>query len=258
MAREESSLAGCRVLVTRPVFQASRLMELVRRAGGDPIPFPTLEILPIEPSPEQIDLLARAEIAIFISANAVEHGYPFLGKAGSPGKKLVAIGPSTKRALEALGCVGVHGPDDRSSSETLLEHPVTQDVDGMYISIVRGQGGRETLQRSLMARGARVSYLECYRRRVPQHWDSETIAGALADTDSVLVVTATSVAGLSSLLEMVPPAIQPQLMSRALAVIGGRQKESALRMGWQGPVLESGAGDNQIVESIARWRDQSR
>jgi hypothetical protein len=47
-------------------------------------------------------------------------------------------------------------------------------------------------------------------------------------------------------------------MSRALAVIGGRQKESALRMGWQGPVLESGAGDNQIVESIARWRDQSR
>lgn len=249
-------MSGYRVLVTRPGSQTSVLANLVRRAGGEPILFPTIEIESRHPPTEQIDRLGRSDMVIFISANAVTYGYPFLQKAGDSEKTLVAIGPSTKKALEASGCLDVHGPDDQSSSEILLEHQVTQDVGGLNVCIVRGQGGRETLERCLTERGARVSFLECYQRRLPARGDTESLVETLADTRSILVVSATSVVGLSNLIEMVPAASRPQLMSRPLVVIGARQKTTALGMGWDGPVLESGAGDHEIVAAIVEWCGQ--
>ncbi|MEO1940793.1 MAG: uroporphyrinogen-III synthase, partial [Candidatus Thioglobus sp.] len=58
------------VLLTRPLAQVKVLEGLVADSGHTPLLFPTLEVKPI-----QATLLRNQyDAAIFISANAVEHG----------------------------------------------------------------------------------------------------------------------------------------------------------------------------------------
>jgi uroporphyrinogen-III synthase len=73
----ENTLANTRVLVTRPAHQADRLARLIISHGGEPIRFPTVEIL--DPRDRAalfalIDRLHEFDMAIFISANAVDKG----------------------------------------------------------------------------------------------------------------------------------------------------------------------------------------
>lgn len=257
MPGTDRPLAGVRVLVTRPASQAGNLARSIRAAGGEPLPFPTLEIEPVAPPEAQIERLARSEAAIFISANAVEHGYPVLQGVGETGKRIFAIGDATKRALREAGCRNVHGPaGGASSSEELLAQPWLRNVENRPICIVRGRGGREALKETLASRGARVAYLECYLRRLPVDPDLAALARTLNDDPEGLVISVTSVAGLANLLKLAPREYAPRLRSCPLIVVGGRQKTSARRYGWTGPVLESRVGDEQIVETLITWRDQ--
>ena len=80
---------------------------------------------------------------------------------------------------------------------------------------------------------------------------------ALDDERKPLIVSVTSVAGLVNLIDMVPEQYRSRLLSRPWVVIGGRQKNAALENDWTGPVIEAGAGDEEIVETIAAWRQQT-
>lgn len=255
MPTADTRLAGIRVLVTRPAAQATGLCDMIRAAGGEPVSFPTLAIEPIALDAAQIERLAACDTAIFVSANAVLHGYPVLRDLDDAGaRRVIAVGRATQRALADMGCRDVAAPPDgQSSSEGLLASPSLQDVADRDICIVRGQGGRDILQRELIARGARVAYLECYRRRLPHSPDTQALTRALEDQYDRLVISVTSVTGLINLLALAPDASRPRLVSRPLAVIGSRQKAAARERGWTGPVLEAGAGDAQIVAAISAW-----
>lgn len=259
MPTADARLAGARVLVTRPASQATELQALIRSAGGEPVSFPTLAIEPVTPEPARIEAMAAADTLIFVSANAVRHGWPLVSERAGGGQRVIAVGPATGRALKQAGCTAVTAPaGNRSSSEDLLASPELADVSGRAVCIVRGRGGRETLGRQLAARGARVCYLECYERRRPPHPDTAILTRALDEGRDSLVVSATSVAGLSNLLALTPEPYRDRLRARPLVVIGARQKAAALENGWSGPILEAGAGDAHIVEVIARWREQTR
>lgn len=258
MPTADSRLDGVRVLVTRPAPQAAALMDLIRAAGGEPVAFPTLAIESLAPDAAQIDKLADSDTVIFVSANAVRYGFPILRELDDTGRRIMAVGGATRRELETMGCPEVYAPaGDQSTSEGLLALPVLKNVGGRGICIVRGQGGREALREALAARGARVSYLECYRRRLPPEPDTALLARTLADEHHALVITVTSITGLANLLQLAVGGDLPRLRARPLVVIGGRQKGAALEKGWTGPVLEAGAADAEIVDTIAAWREQT-
>jgi uroporphyrinogen-III synthase len=61
----------------------------------------------------------------------------------------------------------VISPQERHDSEALLQAPRLQAVRGENIIVFRGEGGREQLRQELEARGAKVSYAQCYRRVRP-------------------------------------------------------------------------------------------
>src|SRR4030095_14571801 len=70
-------LAGLGVLVTRPARQAGGFAQKLAALGAPPCIFPAIAILP----PENPEALARVhaaladyDIAVFVSANAVEYG----------------------------------------------------------------------------------------------------------------------------------------------------------------------------------------
>jgi len=166
-------LAGCGIAVTRPAAQAEALMDMIRAQGGNPIPFPLLEIVPLEDYTAFEHVISSLEDynwAIFISTNAVEHGLPYVLKSGGWPDKLrcAGVGPATAKALAGFGITQVLVPAQRYDSEGLLALPEMQSMVGKRIVIFRGEGGRELIAETLRARGAQVVYAECYRRRNPQ------------------------------------------------------------------------------------------
>ena len=80
--------------------------------------------------------------------------------------KVIAIGPTTARAVSDLfGCTVIHS-DVGVTSEDLLSLPELEEIAGKQIGILRGKGGRELLAAELRERGAVVDYFEVYRRKI--------------------------------------------------------------------------------------------
>ena len=169
---QNKPLTGIGIAITRPIEQAKKLSALITEAGGTPILFPLIEITPLADYSQfeaVISDIKDYDWAIFISSNAVQNGMPRLLKAGiPPNLKFAAIGPVTASELQSFGVKDVLIPKVRFDSETLLALPEMTNVFNKKILIVRGVGGRDVLAETLKARGAHVTFAECYQRINPQ------------------------------------------------------------------------------------------
>lgn len=188
-------LEGLGVVITRPREPAEVLAAALAREGAHPFVFPALAIEDCAPTPElegALQLLARATMAIFVSANAVEKGLAAARRRGPwpAGVRVAAVGEATAEALRASGFAQVISPHERHDSDALLGLPELRSLDGGDIVIFRGEGGRERLKEGLESRGMRVAYAECYRRVRP-HADPARLAAAW-DRGEVHVVSALS------------------------------------------------------------------
>jgi uroporphyrinogen-III synthase len=166
------TLKGIGIAITRPVDQAEKLAALITEAGGTPILFPLIEIMPLTDYSQFEAVISEIDSydwAIFISSNAVQNGMPRLLKHGIPTKlKFAAIGPVTASELQGFGVANVLVPNDRFDSESLLALPEMTNVAGKKVMIFRGVGGREILAETLKTRGAQITFAECYQRINPQ------------------------------------------------------------------------------------------
>jgi uroporphyrinogen-III synthase len=164
-------LAGVGVLVTRPAEQAQSLAGAVRRLGGVPTVFPGVEIEPLTSAAGRSlpSRLADIDLLVFVSPTSVRLGLPLLIEKYGPVDQLrvAAVGPSTAAALRDCGWNEIIAPCEASGSEALAGLPQLSQVAGWSVLVVRGEGGSDSLESILNSRGARVSFLECYRRGVP-------------------------------------------------------------------------------------------
>ncbi len=167
-------LQGAGIAITRPVAQAQKLSNLILVEGGIPISFPLIDIVPLDDYRQCDDTIAElvsCDWAIFISSNAVQNGMSRVLQRFQPlptQLKFAAIGPATASELTQMGAVKVLIPENRYDSESLLSLPEMQNIQGQRVMIFRGVGGREILADTLTARGAKVTFAECYRRINPQ------------------------------------------------------------------------------------------
>jgi uroporphyrinogen-III synthase len=163
------SLAGRRILVTRPRELAQGLAALVARAGGEAVPYPAIEIRDADdPAPARA-LLARLgdfDLAVFVSPSAVRKAFELLGRAWPEPVRAAAVGEGTRRELETRGLRQVIAPSGEADSEALLALP--EMAAPRRVAILRGAGGRELLAETLAARGASVESVACYRRAPPE------------------------------------------------------------------------------------------
>ncbi|HUI99447.1 MAG TPA: uroporphyrinogen-III synthase [Usitatibacter sp.] len=165
-------LDGLGVVITRPQPAAEALAAALREEGARAFVFPSLAIGAAPLSQRSLDALARlgeCTLAIFISANAVAYGLAAAGRAGRwpPSARVAAVGEATAAALRNSGFEAVISPRERQDSEALLAVPELRVVKGENVIVFRGEGGREHLREVLESRGARVDYVECYRRARP-------------------------------------------------------------------------------------------
>jgi uroporphyrinogen-III synthase len=247
-------LTGLTVLVTRPAPQAATLCREIEARGGEAIAFPCIEIAPLEAAPpaEPIDL------AVFVSVNAVEHGARLIPK--SPTTRIAAIGRATAAALAAADRPASIVPTSGFDSETLLADPGLSLAAGARVVIVHGEGGRDLLQQSFLARGFVVETLDVYRRVRPSV--DESSRSALEQRwaeDGIDVVTLTSVETLQNLLVLLTDRARSLLRDSALLVASRRIIDAAASEGLRGElILAPGADDASMLGALANWRARAR
>jgi len=198
-------LAGAGIVITRPKEQARRFTKMVENAGGRAILFPVIEIEDTD-HPELLAAalrdLARYDLAIFVSTNAVKRVVLRLSGGFPAELRIAAIGLSSKRELERAGLGYIIAPSAGANSEVLLALPDMTEIKGKRIVIFRGNGGRDLLRDTLIKRGAVVEYVECYRRVKPTTSDVSVLFKAWKQ-NAVAAISVTSVEGLRNLVDMV-------------------------------------------------------
>jgi uroporphyrinogen-III synthase len=229
MMPEHSALAleGRKILVTRPIRQSNGLGDLIEQQGGEAIVFPVIEITAIdvkqwgEWNPQQTNWL------VFVSRNAVEQ---FL--------------EGTAQALRENGLTVDLQPELSNGSEGLLQLPEWQQMTQQQVVIVRGEGGRELMADTLRARGAKISYLEVYRRQLP------TVSSELQQQAcSADWLTATSANGVTNLLNLLSASC-PQVLQKPLLVVSERIKAFAVQQGFKRVYVSLDASDGAIIQRL--------
>ncbi|WP_137938484.1 fused uroporphyrinogen-III synthase HemD/membrane protein HemX [Chitinivorax sp. B] len=244
--------AYARVVVTRPVDQAGKLIDAIREAGGQAIPLPLLAIG--EPSsPDALDeIIARLcefDFAVLISPTAISRVLPKVMEAGGWPAAVtpVVVGQSSADALATYDTPPPLIPADRFDSEGLLALPRLQHMVGQRVVIFRGDGGRELLADTLIQRGAHVEYIEAYQRLCINH----TI-GPLLSGDPLPVWTISSTEALEHLHTLAGESHIKQLQSSALFVSHQRIAARAAELGFSRIIVTS-PGDNGMLVGLCDW-----
>lgn len=251
------SLLGFGIAVTRPTGQANKLNVLIQACGGQTFAYPLIAIAPLadySTFEQTIASLENIDWAIFISSNAVQNGLPRVLKHYKtlPQRlNFAAIGPVTTGELLALGksagLQNVLTPSERFDSESLLKLPQMQAMQGKNVLIFRGVGGREVLADTLTARGAHVSFAECYQRVNPQVDCSMLENLVAAQQCHALVVTSSE--AMRALLTLTENGQQPWLKQVVICVNHARIAEEVIGLDLNVQVATS-PGDAAMLACI--------
>jgi uroporphyrinogen-III synthase len=168
------SLSGTRILVGRARHQAGRLSDALRQLGAEVIEIPFIEIR----SPASFDSLDMAlhnlglyDWLILTSANGVEALFARFEDIDVPMSsfaklKIAAIGPATRRAIEARGVPVTVMPEEYVAEAVVAA--LRQDVRRARVLLVRARVARDVIPRELSALGAKVDVVEAYETIVPE------------------------------------------------------------------------------------------
>lgn len=166
------------LVLTRPIGQSMRLAELLlaRVPGVNLIHLPLLSIIPNESQADthQLQTLVdAADLAIFVSPNAIECGMRLLQKSWPQSVPIAVVGGGSAEALERRGITADHGyqvffpknPENWDSEGLWRELNQAQSIwQGKNILFLRGSGGREWLSEQFLSHGAHTTQFETYRR----------------------------------------------------------------------------------------------
>jgi uroporphyrinogen-III synthase len=248
------TLVGLTVLVTRPQGLGEDLVRCIESRGGEAILMPAISIEPVQPGTSDLAELATLPaggLAIFVSRNAVAWGARYLPQ---PRPRIAAVGPSTARALTDLGLKPNIQPAGYTS-EHLLQQPELDSLTGVRVFIIRGEGGREALADGLQARGARVRYLDVYRR-CPAVLTADRREEILARwrAGGIHVFTATSIDLFRNLCTILGPEGEALLKTTPLVTASERVLQIAAEWGHGATRLCADRPDDRsLAEAIARW-----
>lgn len=168
-----------RVLVTRPQPQADEWVAGLGHAGIDAVALPLIEIGPA-PDPAAVDAawagLGALALVVFVSPNAAARFFDLrpVGMRWPDGVLAASPGPGTSRVLQALGVPSAQLVEPASDSPRFDSEALwgvlspRRDWRGAGVLVVRGDGGRDWLTRTLREHGAQVAHVAAYRRRAPR------------------------------------------------------------------------------------------
>ncbi|ATJ81135.1 uroporphyrinogen-III synthase [Halomonas beimenensis] len=240
------------VLICRPGPRASVLAEAIAARGfavehGEAM---ALEALPESPEMRaawlDFDQFRRVVVvspyAADCLAEALDRYWPQL----PVGIDYYAVGAATAATLHRELGVRVHVPatGGETTSEALLALGSLQRLDDQRVLLVAGEGGRPLLAETLSERGARVTRLALYRRRLLE--PDASLRRRLAEGDyRALVITS------GEILEHLARWCSPAALNQPLIVSSTRLATLAGTLGFRRPVVASGATPAALAAAVA-------
>ncbi len=247
-------MADLPVLISRPGERAGPLAAAIEARG---LAVLRLDVMHLEALPEapaartawlDIDHFHKVVVVSPFAAEclveALERYWPQL----PVGIDYYAVGASTAALLHRRLGVRVHVPSPSAgedTSEALLRLASLQALGERRVLLVAGEGGRPLIADTLAARGARVTRLALYRRRLLDP-DPRMQARLAAGDYRALVVSS------GEILEHLARWCTDAALNQPLIVSSARLATLAGRLGFRFPVVASGATPAALAVAVAR------
>ncbi len=245
-------LAGYCILVTRPEAETQLLCDRLTELGANTIALPLQTRLSQVSAPPH-DLQQHHGV-IVVSPTAAELAAPSLTTAILNWQPIwLAIGKSTADKLHALLQVNVTSPDPENS-ESLLTLPVLQtaSVKSQRWLLIKGQGGRTTIQDALIERGASISIWNLYQREpsaiYQQALQDATLCGLNSD-----VVMASNAEALHLLVKLLEKHQPEKIQQFIIVVPGSRLAALARTLGFAQIVSSAGAQIDSLISALQNY-----
>ncbi len=222
-----------KVLITRPEAKAQQLALLLNQQGIANTSQSLFDYQTDASANSISTALTHADILIFVSAAAVEFAHASYPLNNNLAYTIFAVGNATKQALQTIGITtAISPPTQQEHSEGLLKLPQLANVAGRQVVIFRGNGGREHIANSLNNRGAKVSYIQSYRRvwrtlpiNIAEQWRAQQINCIVVTSNDILL---TLVKYLTSITENTDNYWQSQCL---WLVVSNRIEKNARALG---------------------------
>ena len=246
------------LLITRPRGQHKPLCAAVESAGFRAHCQPLLELTALSDlnnAQRRVLLeLDSYQHIIFISGNAVRFGMAVIGQYWPQlpvSLNWYAVGEATAGLLRDFAlCPITQGRE--MTSESLLDAPELQQVEGQKVLIVKGVGGRATLAQTLAARGAQVDELACYTRSRPSMAPGD-LGGLIQEWDIQLILISSG-EGLSNMLALLNTAETTKFDHITVVVPSERVAQQAKQAGLPHILVAENASDAAMLSALQNYR----
>jgi uroporphyrinogen-III synthase len=219
-------LLGWRILTTRASKQSGGLAAPLRCLGAEVIEIPTIEINPpgsYEPLDSALKKIKDYDWLILTSVNGVEALFSRLKKLQISARALdhleiAAIGPATKKAIEAQGLKVAVTPD-KYVAESVVES-LHGRTEGKRALLARAKIARDVLPNELKRAGVLLDVVEAYETRVPAGAEAKLQRLFASREQRPDIVTFTSSSTATNFLNLLGNGSQQSLRDVCLASIG--------------------------------------
>lgn len=237
------------IIVTRPQNQAGPLCDAITALGGHSLSIPSISIQPIAISPSIKQLtVSPSDIAIFVSANAVQHSATFWQQQKKM-PQLIAIGPGTAQAMHKHG-LAVSAIPSQYSSEGLLKMKQLSNPSGQTIFICCGEKANRLLPQQLQQRGAIIQELVCYRRELALN-SLQTIKNI--DINQPNIVVTTSLNGLQNWHRLIQRSQRTRLLQQPTLIVNPKHRDFAEKHGIHNLIQSTNASDQAILQALKSY-----
>ncbi|EMM5381083.1 uroporphyrinogen-III synthase [Citrobacter koseri] len=243
------------ILVTRPSPSGEELVSRLRTLGQVAWSFPLIEFTPgreLVTFADRLAALTDNDLVFALSQHAVAFAHAQLQQQGLDWPvqpRYFAIGRTTALALHTVSGCDIRYPLDREISEVLLQLPELQNIAGKRALILRGNGGRELLGKTLTERGAEVTFCECYQRSA-KHYDGAEEAMRW-HSRGVTTIVVTSGEMLQQLWSLIPQWYREHWLLRCrLLVVSERLAHLARELGWQDIKVADNADNDALLRAL--------
>ncbi|MCE8035422.1 uroporphyrinogen-III synthase [Billgrantia tianxiuensis] len=244
---------GPPVLICRPGERAAALASAIEAAG---FPVANLDAMELEALPESpamrqawldFDLFHKVVVISPFAAECLHQALDRYWPQLPLGTAWYAVGSATAETLhERLG-VRVRLPPaaaGEDTSEALLQLASLRSLDAQRVLLVAGEGGRTLLADTLASRGARVTRLALYRRRLQP--PPPTLQECLARGEFRALVVSSG-----EILEHLARWCTRATLNQPLIVSSRRLATLADNLGFRTPVVAPGATPAALADAVA-------
>ncbi len=197
------------MLITRAAHQSEEFEKWVKRANGQPVLFPMIQLLECEDQTDiqyQLANLDKIDWLVFTSENAVQFFFKYAHQAGLkfyfyPNLKIATVGEKTKLALEQLGYRTNFVPIKYTAE--ILAANMDENIEGKNILIPRSSKAKDNYLEAFRKRGANPIPLTVYVNQIMTYTDEEVLNVLEHEADYITFTSGSTVKGFVKAIQQV-------------------------------------------------------